>query len=77
MGKYSDLPRLARELVDLKVDAIFATCGVCTEAARRATHTFPIVTVSGDPTGHGAGNKFSNLGGDRLDLAQIRRQGQP
>jgi len=48
-GTYGDLPRLAQELVDLKVDVIFSTCTPCTEAVLRATRTIPIVTVNGDP----------------------------
>src|ERR1700675_4728927 len=48
-GKYDDLPRLAQELVDLRVEVIFASCTPCVQAARHATRTVPIVTVNGDP----------------------------
>src|SRR5262249_59077439 len=43
------LPRLAAELVALKVDFIVAIYTQCPLAAHRATHEIPIVIVSGNP----------------------------
>jgi putative ABC transport system substrate-binding protein len=76
------LPELARELVGLKVDTIFAGSRPPTEAAKNATQTIPIVTSSSDPvrSGYVAGlaqpggnitgltNFSSELVGKRLEL---------
>ena len=43
------LPKLAAELVALKVDVIVALFTPCSLAAQQATREIPIVTVSGDP----------------------------
>jgi putative ABC transport system substrate-binding protein len=67
-GNYGDLPRLAQELVDLKVDVIFATCTPCTEAVLRASRTIPIVTVSGDPLKMGFVASLSRPGGNVTGL---------
>ena len=63
-GKYGDLPRLAEELVALKVDVIFASCTPCMLAARGATQTIPIVTVSGDPVAMGLAASLARPGGN-------------
>ena len=63
-GKYNDLPRLAKELVDLKVQVIFASCTPCALAARAATQTIPIVTVSGDPVSMGLAASLARPGGN-------------
>ena len=63
-GNYDDLPRLAKELVALKVDVIFATCTPCALAARGATQTIPIVTVSGDPVAMGLAASLARPGGN-------------
>src|SRR5262245_31310500 len=47
--KSDRLPELARDLVRLKVDIIFAGGHEATEAAKNATQTIPIVTSSQDP----------------------------
>ena len=76
------LPELARELVRLKVDIIFAGGGPATEAAKNATQTIPIVTSSQDPVSSrfvaglsrpagnitGLTNLTSELVGKRLEL---------
>ena len=67
-GKYADLPRLAQQLVDLKVNVIFATCTPCTQAALRASRTIPIVTVSGDPIKMGFVESLSRPGGNVTGL---------
>src|SRR5215467_13391628 len=43
------LPKLAGELVALKVDAIVALFTPCALAAQKATRDIPIVVVAGDP----------------------------
>ena len=78
-GKYDDLPRLAQELVALKVEVIFASCTPCALAARGATQTIPIVTVSGDPVAMGLAASLPRPGGNitgftlLLDALSIKR----
>jgi ABC-type uncharacterized transport system substrate-binding protein len=43
------LPKLAAELVDLKVDVIVAVYTPCAIAAKQATREIPIVIMAGDP----------------------------
>jgi putative ABC transport system substrate-binding protein len=53
-GRFEDLPRLAKDLVDRKVDVIVAASTPGVSAAVRATQTIPIViAASGDPLGSG------------------------
>jgi putative ABC transport system substrate-binding protein len=53
-GKIGRLPELAAELVELKVDVIFAVSTPAVQAAQKATRTIPIVFVGvGDPIGAG------------------------
>jgi putative tryptophan/tyrosine transport system substrate-binding protein len=47
-GKLEDLPRLAAELVRLKVHVIHATSGTAGLAAKNATASIPIVAIVGD-----------------------------
>jgi putative ABC transport system substrate-binding protein len=58
------LPELARELVHLKVDIIFAGSRPATEAAKNATQMIPIVTSSGDPVGSGYVAGLAQPGGN-------------
>jgi len=76
------LPELARDLVRLKVDIIFAGSLPATEAAKNATQMIPIVTSSQDPVSSrfvaglprpagnitGLTNLTSELVGKRLEL---------
>jgi putative ABC transport system substrate-binding protein len=51
-GRIERLPDLARELVDLKVDLIYAGATPAGRAAQQATSTIPIVvSAMGDPVG--------------------------
>jgi putative ABC transport system substrate-binding protein len=50
-GDCERLPRLAQELVNEKVDVILAISTPPLVAAKRATATIPIVTMSEDPVG--------------------------
>ena len=53
-GKFERLPGLAAELVQLKVDVIFAVATPATAAVHKVTSTIPVVTVNaGDPIGSG------------------------
>ena len=83
-GQYDRLPALASELVDLKVDVIFASGGnIAIRAARAATSTIPLVFTSGAdpveaglvaslnrPEGNVTGASFEGraLGPKRLEL---------
>jgi putative ABC transport system substrate-binding protein len=48
-GKLDRLPKLARELADLKIDALFTGADQGLRAAKEATTTIPIVVVVCDP----------------------------
>jgi putative ABC transport system substrate-binding protein len=81
-GRSDRLPDLARDLVHLKVEIIFAVGTPAVRAAKDATLTIPIVSSSGDPVGFGLiaslarpggnvtglDNFTSELGGKRLEL---------
>lgn len=57
MGDHSmtgQLPKFARELADMKLDAIVTTCAPSTHAAKNATASTPIIMASvSDPVGQG------------------------
>lgn len=62
-GKLDDLPRMARELVDLKVAVIVTASTAAAFAAERATRTIPIVMASGgDQVSRGLASSFGNSG---------------
>ncbi|HEX2226715.1 MAG TPA: ABC transporter substrate binding protein [Candidatus Binatia bacterium] len=65
------LAELARELVRLEVDIIFAGGRPATEAARDATQTIPIVTSSGDPVGSGFVDCLPRPGGNITGLTNL------
>jgi putative tryptophan/tyrosine transport system substrate-binding protein len=81
-GKSERLPELARELLNLKVDIIFAQSTAAAQAAKNATATVPIVTTGADPVRvglvgslarpgeniTGLTNFTSELAGKRLEL---------
>jgi len=48
---FANLPKLAAELVALKVDVLVALYSPCAIAAQQATREIPIVSLSGDPVG--------------------------
>src|SRR5262249_33573987 len=61
--RFDRLPGLARELVQLRPDAIVAISGQATKAVRDATATIPIVMViSTDPVARGLVASFSRPG---------------
>src|SRR5262249_16296958 len=52
-GNLDLLPKLAAELVALRLDVIVALYTPCALAVQQATREIPIVVVSGDPVGTG------------------------
>ena len=70
-GRWERLPELARELVDLDVDIIFAQGGPATEAAKNATKIIPIVTSSSDPVGSGLVASLAQPGGNITGLTNL------
>jgi ABC-type uncharacterized transport system substrate-binding protein len=52
-GRSDRLPELARELIRLNVEIIFAGGAPAIEAAKNATSMLPIVSTSDDPVGRG------------------------
>jgi ABC-type uncharacterized transport system substrate-binding protein len=50
-GRVDRLPELAAELVQLKVDVVFAVGNQASQAAKQATSTIPIVIVGSDASG--------------------------
>ena len=70
-AKWDRLPELARELVRLEVDIIFAQGGPATKAAKSATQTIPIVTSSSDPVGSGLVASLAQPGGNITGLANL------
>jgi putative tryptophan/tyrosine transport system substrate-binding protein len=70
-AKAERLPELARDLVSLKVDIIFAGGGPATEAAKNATHTIPIVTSSQDPVAEGFAAGLPRPAGNITGLANL------
>ena len=64
-NNFDSLPQLAREIVGLNPDAIFATTTPAVKAFQQATHTIPIVFVQvSDPTGSGVVASLARPGGN-------------
>jgi putative ABC transport system substrate-binding protein len=63
-GKLDILPKLAAELVALKVDVIVAVFTPCALAAQRATREIPIVVVTADAVGSGLVTSLARPGGN-------------
>jgi len=73
-AKSDRLPELARDLVRLKVDIIFAGGNPATEAAKNATQTIPIVTSSQDPVRSGFASGLSRPGGNITGLTNLTHE---
>jgi len=73
-AKLDRLPELARELVGLKVDIIFAGGAPAVEAAKNATLTIPIVTSSDDPVGRGLVAGLPRPGGNVTGLTNLTHE---
>lgn len=68
--RYDELPRLARELVQLNVDLIVAADSSVIPAAKEATNKIPIVmTVVGDPVSQGYVASLARPGGNITGLS--------
>ena len=63
-GKLDQLPRLAAELVGLKVDVMVALYVPCALAAKHATQDIPIVIIAGDPVETGIVPSLARPGGN-------------
>ena len=70
-AKLDRLPELARELVRLEVDIIFAGGKPATEAAKNATQMIPIVASSSDPVGSGLVADLAQPGGNITGLTNL------
>jgi len=62
----------ARELANLRVDAILTEGTPCTLAAQAATRTIPILTTVGDPVAAGFAKDLRRPGGNITGLSQNR-----
>ena len=68
-GNIDRLPALVAELLEQKVDVLFAPPGVAAQAARKSATTTPIVFgLAPDPVGQGFGRSLSHPGGNRTGL---------
>jgi putative tryptophan/tyrosine transport system substrate-binding protein len=66
------LPRLARRLVESRVDLIFAPSSIWVEPARQATKTIPIVFANhADPIGVGHIESLAHPGGNITGLSMV------
>jgi putative ABC transport system substrate-binding protein len=78
-GKIDLLPKLAAELVALKVNVIVAIYTPCALAAQQATRDIPIVVLAGDPVGTGLVSTLAHPGGNITGVSlmaaelQVRR----
>jgi putative ABC transport system substrate-binding protein len=63
-GKLDQLPQLAAELVQRKVDVIVALYVPCALAAKQATRDIPIVIIAGDPVETGIIPSLAHPGGN-------------
>jgi putative ABC transport system substrate-binding protein len=70
-AKLDRLAELARKLVRLEVDIIFAGGMPATEAAKNATQMIPIVTISSDPVGSGFVAGLARPGGNITGLTNL------
>jgi putative ABC transport system substrate-binding protein len=71
-GKYNQLPLLATELVQLKVDVIVTRGTPSTSAARNVTNTLPIVMVNvSDPVASGFAQNLARPGGNVTGFTNI------
>jgi putative ABC transport system substrate-binding protein len=74
-GKLERMPALAAELVQSKVDIIFAATSPSVVAAKQATRTIPIVMpLSSDPVGDGLVASLAHPGGNITGLSVMSRE---
>jgi putative tryptophan/tyrosine transport system substrate-binding protein len=70
-GHPDRMPRLAEELVELKVDVIVVGNSLAAQAAWRATSTIPIVIATGDPIAAGLVTNLAHPGGNVTGLSSM------
>ena len=70
-GRAELVPSLAAELVQLRVDVIVAEGAVASLAAKNATTTIPIVTITGDPLRIGLVASMSRPGGNITGISTV------
>jgi putative ABC transport system substrate-binding protein len=63
-GKADALPKLAVEVVQLRVDAIVTDSTQATQAAKNATRTVPIIAITNDPVASGFVVSLARPGGN-------------
>jgi putative tryptophan/tyrosine transport system substrate-binding protein len=67
-----ELPSLANELIQLKVEAVVATGGPAVRAVKQLTDSIPIVMAfSGDPVGTGLIGSLGQPGGNLTGLSMM------
>jgi putative ABC transport system substrate-binding protein len=71
VDKSDAVPALAAELVRLQPDLIWTEGAVASIAAKNATTTIPIVTITGDPVRLGLVSSMSHPGGNITGLSLI------
>src|SRR3984957_9845279 len=76
-GRPGELPRLARELVDAKVDVIMAVGDEAIVAAKNATRTVPIVMVACDAVTTGFVESLAHPGGNLTGVTCITSELMP
>jgi putative ABC transport system substrate-binding protein len=71
-GRYEDLPKLAAELIRLKVDVLVTEGTPAARAAKTATSTIPVVMGNaGDPVGTGLVSSLARPGGNVTGLSDF------
>jgi ABC-type uncharacterized transport system substrate-binding protein len=70
-GRNDQLPALAAELVQAKVDVIVADSTLAALPAKAATQRIPIVAVSGDPVGSGLVVSLARPGGNVTGVTNL------
>jgi putative tryptophan/tyrosine transport system substrate-binding protein len=70
-GKAELVPGLAEELVQLRPDVIVTTGAVASLAAKKATTTIPIVSLTGDPVLIGLVTSMSRPGGNITGMSTV------
>lgn len=75
VDRYERLPKVAEELIRLKVNVIVTFGATATQAASRATTTIPIVMVAGiDPVEMGIAATLSRPGGNVTGLTMLNQE---
>jgi putative ABC transport system substrate-binding protein len=70
-GKMDALPKLAAELVRLRVDAIVTDSSRAVEVLKNATQTVPIVAIFSDPVASGFASSLSRPGGNITGISLL------